>query len=130
MEVKSLWRGPYLLARYLLLLVVVVMSCFLLDQAGDRHGWKKGVWVIPTVIMTACLPAWLIWKYQPTMRAYMRRSKLVPDSPTIFTVDIWMWIVDWLMGERGGRRGRGSYEILINKQQLLHRERDEKREEV
>jgi hypothetical protein len=64
------------------------------------------------------------------MRAYMRRSKLVPDSPTIFTVDIWMWIVDWLMGERGGRRGRGSYEILINKQQLLHREKDEKREEV
>jgi hypothetical protein len=117
LEVKSLWRGPYLLARYLLLLVVVVMSCFLLDQAGDRHGWRKGVWVIPTIIVTACLPAWFIWRYQPSMKGALGDS----GSSSIFKVTIWLQVVDWLTSTREtrdesgtGGSGKGSYEILTS----------------
>jgi hypothetical protein len=124
-ELKSLWRGPYLLARYLLLLVVMVMSCFLFDQAGDRHGWRKGVWVIPTIIATACLPAWIIWRYQPSMKRALRRSfhdGIPTGSSVIFKVDLWLQAVDWLASAREvmtvRESGGGSYELLTSKPPL------------
>jgi hypothetical protein len=117
-EVKSLWRGPYLLAKYVMFLVVMVMSCFLLDQASDHHGWRKGVWVIPSIILIACLPSWLLWKYQPSITRFSASTSFAsPSSPSIFRVDVWLGVVGWLMNLSVGskERGHGSYEILTNK---------------
>lgn len=114
-EVRSLWRGPYLLAKYIMFLVVAVMSCFLLDQASDHNGWRRGIWVIPSIIVTACLPAWLLWKYQPSIHRFSA-SAFGTSSPLIFRMDGWLRVVEWLMnlGVASIDR-RGSYEILTNK---------------
>jgi hypothetical protein len=121
-EVKSLWRGPYLLAKYILFLVVMVMCCFLLDQSSDRNGWRRGVWVIPSVILIACLPSWLLWKYQPSVASLARvSSSSTSFSPSsIFQVDVWLGVVVWLMNLSVGSEERhGSYEILTKDDILI-----------
>jgi len=123
-EVRSIWRGPYLLANYIIVIVVMLMGCFLLDQASDRDGWRQGVWVVPSLFVT-CVPAWLLWRYQPSWKDRIlccgfgsssvseedKEFHLKWGSMGMLDVSHWLSLVEWLLSF-DGRNKTKYYERL------------------